>query len=343
MKDSLHLLRILIRESIIRHESYGRHAKKVVKHDSTRTQDPRGQAKALEKYHGSDSWSLKANYALRNIPTNIWIIPSWRAGEGASSGRVNLLDIESPAVHRHILESGIGLEGEGEEGNSPEEQIERVREHLQSGGSLIISISHIVEKDFWPSPWNLLHALADDDYNQSKHPLHRTFLYDCIQPAMDALNDVLSRCREIAKTDRSQSGPAPRTFDEYSAFSKEVSRSATELYESFLSLLVGGMTMGSARRKRLIPEQGREGDIAAESVTQAITRPGGFQFKLTDVSRALKDKNLPPQVNRLFKDSLREYLKVANSVRDPALAAIGNLLRHNVVAVNVVDLPYNPE
>ena len=343
MKSSLQHLRRFIRESILQHESYGKHAKKVVKHDSSYARDPRGQAKALEKYHTSESWSLKANYALRNIPSNIWIIPAWRAGEGASSGRVQVLDIESPEVHRHILESGIGLEEEGEEGVPPEEQIQRVREHLQSGGSLIVSISHIIEKDFWPSPWNLLHALCDDDFNESKHPLHRTFLYDCIQPAMDALNLVLSRCREIAKTARSQSGPAPKTFDEYSAFSKEVSRSTTELYESFLSLLVNGMTMGSARRGKLIPEQGREGDIVAESVTQAITRPGGFQFKLSDVSRALRDKNLPPQANRLFKDSLKEYLTVANSAREPALTAIGNLLRGNVVAVNVVDLPYEPE
>jgi hypothetical protein len=343
MKSSLQHLRRFIRESILQHESYGKHAKKVVKHDASYARDPRGQAKALEKYHTSESWSLKANYALRNIPSNIWIIPAWRAGEGASSGRVQVLDIESPAVHRHILESGIGLEGEGEEGVPPEEQIQRVREHLQSGGSLIISISHIIQKDFWPSPWNLLHALADDDYNQSKHPLHRTFLRNCIQPAAWALNQVLSRCRDIAKEARSQSGPAPRTSAEYSAFSNEVSRSATELYESFLSLLVNGMTMGSARRGSLFPEQGREFDIVAESVTQAITRPGGFQFKLTDVSRALRDKNLPLHVNRLFKDSLKEYLTVVNSAREPALKAIGNLLRHNVVAVNVVDLPYEPE
>jgi hypothetical protein len=343
MKISVQLLRQLIRESLLQYESYGKHAKKVVKHDSSYAQDPRGQSKALEKYHASESWGLKAHYTLKNIPSNIWIIPSWKAGEGASSGRVRILDIESPEVHRHILQSGIGLEREGEEGVSPEEQIQKVREHLQSGGSLIISISHIIEKDFWPSPWNLLHALCDDDFNESKHPLHRTFLRNCIQPAVWVLKQVLSRCREIAKETRSQSGPTPKTFDEYSAFSNEVSRSAIKLYESFLTLLTSGMTMGSARRGSLFPEQGREGDIISESVTQAITRPGGFQFKLSEVSRTLKDLNLDPQTNKLFKDSLKEYLSIVNSVRTPALTAIGNLLRGNVVAVNVVDLPYNPE
>jgi hypothetical protein len=314
MKTSLQHLRRFIRESLIQEMAFGGRVGQVV--NLQKHPDPKGHLKALQKYHGAKGFKIKATAILKNLGPEIWIIPDFDPTLGGiNRTRTSVLSWDDALPY--IIESGIGLpEGTPPTPDNEQENLSNAKKHLDKGGSIIISSSTIMEEGFWPSPWNILHAIADDAIrHDTTHPLHRTFLTRNIDPL--------------------------KTWD--ISTGDELEDLFPDLWTAFLHLRTTTMTMGSARNSRLDPES--PGDVYAESFVQSVSSPQGFHLDTDKFDpQIIAYQTGTPKPKRthvdLIKRKLLEYEGLVNGLRGDAITAVGDLLRSNVTFIKTVDLPY---
>jgi hypothetical protein len=110
----------------------------------------RSAHRAVKKYFSSRAWDQKARAQWKFLRTPIWVIPTFLHTE----------DIYARVYHVPWADALPHIE---EADFDPGE----VQAHLAAGGTVMLVGARSVFKDFWPSPWNTLHAIFDDEHELS--------------------------------------------------------------------------------------------------------------------------------------------------------------------------------
>lgn len=108
---------------------------------------------ALNKFHGSKSFEQKATAAFAAMPYPVWILPVLR-----NSGPGRLLNQKFRA-ESYTSRKGIeALKAAGVTGVD----FKDLHEKMKSGATIIVSLVAGFDKNFWPTPWMVIHAMFDN-------------------------------------------------------------------------------------------------------------------------------------------------------------------------------------
>jgi hypothetical protein len=342
------LLKLLIREMAWDHVLGDLVNSKKLKSTRNKVLTPELQKKhdSLKKYHSSKAYISDAKYVFKNFQTPIWIVPLFDPWMDFTGPRVYTLSFDDALDY--IVESGIGLTDEekksGEIPNLENEdlRLDRVEDHLNSGGALVISSSKALVKNFWPSPWMILHAIADDVKKQETNEIHKELLENfnkSLNTWENETTEVLRKAMRLFMKSQDQLAPdASNPRSEWDSIRYE-----TDLYIAFQRARAYSMTMASARKKIIDPRQ--ISDIIAEAFVQSITHSKQFHIdeeKIEDnLNSALKLSNLPIdnlELRNIIKEKIKEYVVKVRELRDHALATVDAMLAGKIVVVHVVDI-----
>jgi hypothetical protein len=344
MKIQINLLKQLIREM-----AYAHMLGNTVKSKSTKEKerDPHVLKRhdSLKKYHSSKGYEADAEYAFRNFKTPIWILPEF---DSQMVGGPRLRVISFDEAYDNILESGLGLTKEEKNSGikpTPENEdlrVERVQNHLNSGGSIIVPSSRALIKNFWPSPWNTLHAIADDVANEHTNPIHKKLLNDFIVALKDwesKIVDILYETLASFLKEERKKREKVNNWDMWSAIDDPYDDG---LYRAFQLFRRDSMTMKSARQKTLFHQTMT--DIRAETFVQAITHSKNFHINEEGIednlTHALSAHNVPniPEFRNLLKEKLEEYVDKAKELRNNALETLDALIAGKIIVINVGEI-----
>jgi hypothetical protein len=333
------LLKALIKEILISEMPFKKLAKKVT--NVRKLSDPKGHLPALEKFHSSKKYLKDAEYIFKNFKTDIWIVPSFASTDslGIGNTRVGILSLEK--AKPYLLESGIGLTDqdiENGEKPSPENEercLKNIQAHLNGNGSIIISSSETLEKDFWPSPWMILHAIGDDVGAGIGNEFHQMFL-----------NLFVNTLKEWFRTTRRQLVNICEDYL-YSIYPNGVwpnsEHDHLRLGDIFFDILKLSMTMKSARKRKIAVLS----DVIAESFVQAVTHSKGFHLNLSQFDQ-IADENFKAyelkkdiSLVNAVKQYLLEFEEKVNSLKDESFQLLDKMLSGKIVLVSVADSPYH--
>jgi hypothetical protein len=296
----------------------------------------------LRKYFGSKKYEAAARYAFRNFDTEIWLVPA--LGEAGAGPRVRELSF---AAARHlIIDSGIGLSiEEKKNGVVPGPDNEKLREsrakeHLANSGGIIIQSIKSLQKNFWPSPWNTLHAIVDDIKSFESTPLHRKILTEFNDVVFDWERETRISLRGIAQKFTTDKGYDQ--LDQDTLFEQGIDTDPSTLYRAFRQFRVDSMTMGSARNSAIPADAAI--DVHAEALVQSFTHEDQFHLKggdLTSGALSAMERHLFPanqQIAQALIENIETYAKLINGLRDNALKTTDEMMSGKIIQITVVDI-----
>jgi hypothetical protein len=311
------ILKVLIRE-MINEMAFGGSSKKVI--NKVTHNDPKGHYPALSKYHSSKAYKKSATYAFKNFRTNVLIIPAFVPGAFGGS-RVSIIPFNK--AEDYLIEADMDDMPE-----DPQAKLIAFKNHLDSGGSIIISQSQSLVKGFWPSPWMIIHAMVDDIENEDITQFHQRFLRAFVEPLENWEYTIRQYLINL--------------YENYLSEKNDSEGRIYLLHDIFIELLKWGMTMKSARENLL----GSINDIYAESFVQAITHPRGFHLNLqnfqTKAESLCKLYDVTPEQHfiDLIQQKIIEYESLVNSLRDKALNILDTGMAGKIITISVADTSY---
>ncbi len=298
--------------------------------------DPKRQHQSLTKYSSSKKFERDAKWIFRNFNSPIWIVPAWDKGIKPQKARVSILTLDE-ILPDLLAESALGLTPEEiKKGITPGPdneglRAERMRQHLAADGTILIAASTGVAKDFWPSPWMILHAMFDD----SPSPFQNNFLLPYVNEVQVFVAKEHGQFNHLLISilkEREGLGWKPQRL----SYSADTS-------------IIRSMTMGSARSR---PKEDAfelifRKDISVESIVQSLTHTKNFHFKweglddrISSILSAAGDPLDPRLINKI-KESMVAYEALINGMRQEILERLDSFWKGKVIRVNVTDRAYS--
>jgi hypothetical protein len=317
-----------------------------------RFRDYKGHFRPLKKYHSSKLYKKNAEYIFKNFYSNIWIVPTFNRKDRYPV-RVKTLSLQE--AESTLLQSGIGLKPEDiENGMTPSSRnenyrLENIKNHLDSGGCIIISNSESLEKNFWPSPWMILHAIIDDFFTLSNVAYANDFHYNIIIGVVGDLKSWEEKTSDLLTLYISNPDYFQNGVNKFFPAWEEDDNSEFKLkafYKAFCLARRSLMTMGSARKNAINPRSLL--DLFAESIVQSMTHSNQFHFlsnntnKKNIIANALQEYGFIPDESliKTIIHFLESYELEINRKRSTMLDNINNLMKGSIVFISVADLKY---
>jgi hypothetical protein len=308
MMKQLQALQSFIKEVLISEMAFGGAVGKVANmHQYPDNPESKENFAALEKFHSSKKYLDDATRNFANIGPNIWIIPSFeRSYTGLGNSRLEIIPYKEAIPW--LLKSEIGLSEEDIKNGivpSPENEEKRfqnIQKHLENGGTIIISSSSSLRKDFLPTSWMILHAIVDDIATRNTNNVHQEILdawsYELFDFEKIIIGQLSVLMKNASNNIENQIFALKKNNPELFKELKNLSHSIWSTDSLFLAYCLARrdlMTMKSARKQILAPNSFN--DIYAETFVQSLTHSKQFHFNWENahsvINNALREFSLP--------------------------------------------------